>query len=176
VTRWAIALGASLLVHSGAAVGTLGMMSRSPSFEVTVGEARVALAFRPRPSPPPSSLNLEPVPPKKWAESLTAIPEVEGAESSAAQSLRNPPPPYPAEAFRRGIQGVTSLLVHVNAQGAASQVTMERSSGSAILDEAAVGAVMKWTFIPARRAGGPVSGAIRIRIRFQIVEAAGRYG
>lgn len=170
MTRWMIALGASLLVHTGAAVGTLGVMSRSPSFEVTAGEARVALVFRSKSSPPKPSLGLEPIPQKKIAEPLTAIPEIEGAESSVPQSLHNPPPPYPAEAFRRGIQGVTSLFVQVSPQGLASQVAIERSSGSVILDEAAAGAVTKWTFLPARRVGILVSGSIRIRIRFQIVE------
>ena len=173
MTRWTIALGASLLVHTGAAVGTVGMMSRSPSFEVTAGEARVALAFRSKSSPPKPSLNLEPIPQKKMIEPLTAVPEVEGAESSVPQSLHHPPPLYPPEAFRRGIQGVTSLFVQVSPQGSASQVTIEHSSGSAILDEAAAGAVMKWTFIPARRMGVAVSGSIRIRIRFQIVGARG---
>lgn len=172
MTRWTIALGASLLVHTGAAVGTLGWMSRSPSFEVTAGEARVVLMFQSKPpTPKKPSLNLEPIPEKKIAEPLTAIPEVEGAESAAPQSVHNPPPPYPSEAFRRGIQGVTSLFVRVNPQGLASQVAIERSSGSVILDEAAAAAVMRWTFIPARRMGIPVSGAIRIRIRFQIVQA-----
>jgi len=149
------------------------MMSRSPSFEVTAGEARVALAFRSKSSPPKPSLNLEPIPQKKMIEPLTAVPEVEGAESSVPQSLHHPPPLYPPEAFRRGIQGVTSLFVQVSPQGSASQVTIEHSSGSAILDEAAAGAVMKWTFIPARRMGVAVSGSIRIRIRFQIVGARG---
>jgi len=170
MSRWAIALGVSLLVHTGAAVGTIGMMSRSPSFEVTAGEARVALLFRSKSSLPKPSLNLEPVPQKKIPEPLAAIPEVEGAESSVPQSLHNPPPPYPPEAFRRGIQGVTSLFVRVSPQGLASQVTIERSSGSVILDEAAARAVMEWTFIPARRVGVLVSGSMRIRIRFQIVE------
>ncbi len=171
MTRWTIALGASLFIHMGPAVGTLGWQ-KAPSFEATPGQARVALVFRSKPSPPRTSWNLnpEPVPRKKIVESAVAIPELEGVESSAPWSLHNPPPPYPAEAFRRGIQGVTSLFVHVNSHGTASQIVMERSSGSILLDEAAVSAVAKWTFVPARRAGIQVPGSIRIRVRFQIVE------
>ncbi len=169
--RWMIALGCSLLLHTGAAVGTVGWRQTPPSFEATPGEAKVAVVFRSKPTPPRASLNIEPVPQKKVAEPVTALSEVEGVEATAPRSFRNPPPPYPPEAFRRGIQGVTSLWVEVNPQGRAFLVVMESSSGSVILDEVAASAVAKWIFIPARRAGIPVSGSIRIRIRFQIVEA-----
>ncbi len=171
MNRWAAALGASLLVHAGAAVGTAGWMGRPATFEVTAGEARVALALRSGASPQRSSLDTTAISRKKVTDLPGAIPEAEGAQASVPRSLRNAAPPYPAEAFRRGIEGTTSLFVRVSAQGAASRVAIERSSGWVILDEAAAQAVMKWTFLPARRAGIPVPGSIRIRIRFQIVEA-----
>lgn len=170
MSRWTAALSLSLLFHTGAAVGTLGSLHGTPSLEVTAGEARVAVVFQSRPIPPRSALSFEPVPQKKSVEPVTAIPEVEGVESNAPQSLHNPPPPYPLEAFRREIQGVTALLVSVSPEGNAAQVQIERSSGALLLDEAAVQAVAKWVFLPARRAGAPVAGYIRIRVRFQIVE------
>ncbi len=170
MNRWAAALSVSLLFHTGAAVGTLGSLRRTPSLEVTAGEARVAVVFRSKPIPPRSALSSEPTPEKKRVEPVMATTEVEGVQSNAPQSLHNPPPPYPLEAFRRGIQGVTALWVSVDSEGKATQVQVERSSGSSLLDEAAAQAVAKWVFLPARWAGAPTAGNIRIRVRFQIVE------
>lgn len=170
MNRWTTAWMVSFLAHAGAAVGTLGSPHGGPTLEVTAGEARVAVVFRSKPTPPRSALSFEPAPQKKSVEPVTTIPEVEGVESNAPQSLYNPPPPYPLEAFRRGIQGVTALLVSVGPEGSATQVQVERSSHSTLLDESAAQAVSKWVFLPARRAGIPVAGSIRIRVRFQIVE------
>lgn len=170
MNRWTAALSLSLLAHTSAAAGTLGSRQGAPILEVAEGEARVSVLFRSKPIPPRSLRGVEPAPPKKSVEPVTAIPEVEGVESNAPQSLRNPPPPYPLEAFRRGIEGVAALLVSVSPEGHAAQVQIERSSGSSLLDEAAAQAVAKWIFLPAKRAGVPVTGSIRIRMRFQIVE------
>jgi protein TonB len=170
VNRWAAALSLSLLFHTGAAVGTLGPLHGTPSLEVAAGEARVAVVFRSKPIPPRSALSFEPAPQKKSVEPVTVIPEMEGVESNAPQSLHNPPPSYPSEAFRRGIQGVTALLVAVSPEGNAALVQIERSSGSLLLDEAAAQTIAKWVFLPARWAGVPVAGSIRIRVRFQIAE------
>jgi protein TonB len=171
--RWGWAMAVSLALHTGAAVGSLGWLGGSPTLEVTAGEARVALiTLSPAPHPlPKPTWNPTPTPTKPRNEPAAALPETEGARSTHPQSLHNPAPPYPPEAFRHGIQGVTALLVHVDPRGFPTQLTIERSSGSWILDEAALEAVSRWSFQPARRGGVPVPGSLRIRIRFQIVEA-----
>ena len=172
MSRWGWALIGSLLIHGGTAVGAalLGGMPQTPTMEVTAGEAQVALIFQPRrePSRPREGLELAPTQ-KTPGPTMTVAPEIEGVEAVAPRSLKNPPPRYPREAFRRGIQGVTTVRVAVSPEGWADTVTIERSSGSLILDEAAAQAVAHWTFSPATRGGRPVPGQIRIRIRFQIV-------
>lgn len=170
MNRWVAALSVSLLLHTGAAVGTLGSLRSAPTLEVTAGQARVAVLFRAKITPPRSALSIEPETRQKTVEPATAVPEVEGVESNAPQSLHNPPPLYPLEAFRRCIQGTTALFVSVSTEGRAAHVRIERPSGSSLLDEAAAQAVAKWVFLPARRAGVPAAGNIRIRVRFQIVE------
>lgn len=170
--RWAAACGLSVAVHLGLAIGGWGWGS-APSIEVKAGAAKVTLVLQSKQAvqnPIHRSWNhlkptSQPTPP------TASIPDREGVISTAPYSLHNPPPPYPPLAFQRGIQGVTSLRVEVGPDGKATQVVVERSSGSWILDEAAAGAVWGWRFMPARQMGRPVSGTIRIRIRFQIVEA-----
>lgn len=169
--RWTMALTGSLLLHTGAAIGGLIGWEAAPSFEATAGEARVVMMVRPTPpSVPPSAVGLEMDRKPRIKEPFAALPEMEGVEASVLASLRNPPPPYPPEAFRRGIEGVAALLVTVSPEGDPIGLILEGSSGSILLDEAATQAVARWTFHPARRAGIPATGRIRIRIRFQIVE------
>lgn len=171
MNRWIVALSGSLLVHAGTAVGgSTGFFQRAPSFEVTAGEAQVAVVFRSKPAPPPDALSIDPTPKPEKKASAAAVAEVEGVESNIPRSLHNPPPRYPIEAFRKGIEGVTSLFVSVNTEGKAARVEVEHGSGSALLDEEALRAVSQWTFLPSRRAGVPVAGSIRIRVRFRIVK------
>lgn len=69
----------------------------------------------------------------------------------------NPLPVYPTLSRRLGEQGTVSLRVLINAQGQATEIRIETSSGSARLDQAAVAAIRTWRFVPALRAGKPVS-------------------
>ncbi len=85
-------------------------------------------------------------------------------------SADNPLPHYPTLARRRGIEGTVTLEVRVNAAGLPEQVVLARSSGSALLDSAALEAVRRWRFRPARRAGEPVEGEVTVPITFRLVE------
>lgn len=76
------------------------------------------------------------------------------------------PPAYPILAARRGWTGTVVLLVEVSADGSVDQVTVETSSGYAILDDAAVRAVEQWRFAPAMLAGSPAQATVRKPIRF----------
>lgn len=79
-----------------------------------------------------------------------------------------PQPAYPIPAMRRGMQGVVTLLVAVDAKGRVTEVRLLESSGHGILDRAAQDAVAKWIFQPATEAGEAVPGAARVPIRFRI--------
>lgn len=79
-----------------------------------------------------------------------------------------PQPAYPIPAMRRGMQGVVTLLVAVDADGKVTQVRVLESSGHGILDRAAQDAVAKWIFQPATEDGEAVPGAARVPIRFRI--------
>lgn len=90
------------------------------------------------------------------------------APSVGANYLHNPAPEYPQIARRRGDQGRVLIKVLVTSQGDASNVTLERSSGSNYLDEAAIKAVRNWKFVPARSNNEAVSGYVTVPINFSL--------
>ena len=59
-------------------------------------------------------------------------------------------PKYPSSARNAGIEGVVGVKMLVSADGRVEEATVVRSSGHADLDEAAVTAVYKWRFSPAK--------------------------
>ncbi len=73
------------------------------------------------------------------------------------------PPRYPPSMNT----GEVVLKVDVAADGTATGVVVDRSSGHADLDEAALEAARKWTFNPARKAGRAIAGQVRIPVRFE---------
>lgn len=112
-------------------------------------------------SPAPSSQTVE------GNSDITQAASEPGAEA-APDYLLNPEPRYPEAARRRGIEGVVELEVLVLSDGGAGSVRVARSSGSALLDEAALVAVRAWRFRPAVRAGEPVDSTVIIPIRFHL--------
>ncbi|HTY17927.1 MAG TPA: energy transducer TonB [Myxococcota bacterium] len=98
-------------------------------------------------------------------------PAAGGALASAVPRYRNTPPPeYPPEARQRHQEGIVLLDVDVGADGRPAQVGVKQSSGFPSLDRAAVTAVHRWTFEPARTAGLPVASRVEIPIRFRLTD------
>ncbi|MFT3807186.1 energy transducer TonB [Arenimonas sp.] len=80
-----------------------------------------------------------------------------------------PPPPYPALAEKRRMQGTVVLMILVGADGSPLEVSIEQSSGSSLLDEAARKFVKaRWQFVPAQVGGTAVSAYARVPIRFTL--------
>lgn len=84
----------------------------------------------------------------------------------SADYLQNPAPAYPNLARRQGQQGRVVLRVLVNATGAAEQLEVRTSSGHAALDGAALEAVRRWRFVPARQGQDPVPAWVLIPLNF----------
>lgn len=120
---------------------------------------------RPRPAPRASPVAAE-------GGSGPGSPGAVGARTaSRAEYLRNPPPPYPAEARRRGEQGTVLLLVEVTAAGQAGAVTVKKGSGFSLLDHAARTAVAGWRFQPASIGGLRTDSQVLVPIRFELDRA-----
>jgi len=75
---------------------------------------------------------------------------------------------YPALAVRKREQGEVQLRVLVGSDGMAQQVELERSSGSRVLDTAAMKAVRAWRFVAAERNGTTVASWAIVPIRFDL--------
>ena len=93
--------------------------------------------------------------------------------SSPAAYLSNPAPGYPDAARRQRQEGTVSLRVLVSANGQASQVVLAGSSGVSSLDQAALRAVRRWRFKPARQNGQPISAWVRVPVRFTLDRSGG---
>lgn len=87
-----------------------------------------------------------------------------------AETLNNIPPAYPASARRLGHEGTVILQVLVLASGEAGSIDIFRSSGSGQLDKAALSAVRKWHFIPAKKGGSAVDYFINVPITFELAQ------
>lgn len=85
--------------------------------------------------------------------------------------VSNPPPAYPDSARRRGWEGDVVLLVSVAPDGRCAGVEVVRSSGRAMLDQAAVDAVRLWRFVPAHRGEEPVAAQLEVPVSFRLRDA-----
>jgi periplasmic protein TonB len=104
-----------------------------------------------------------------------AIParEARGAASESPYSVAESgeivhlvAPTYPLTARRKGIEGAVLLRVRFDASGRPEDISVMTSSGSAMLDDAARDAVMRWRF------RGGVAGSLELPITFRLVAAA----
>lgn len=84
--------------------------------------------------------------------------------------LETRPPVYPPRCLRLGIEGTVRVRVLVGEDGRVQEVTVGKSSGDAALDEAALEAVSRWRFEPARRDGVPVRAWAVVPIEFKLID------
>lgn len=82
---------------------------------------------------------------------------------------KNTPPVYPIKAVVNKIQGLVYLIVDIEPNGTPSNVVLHKTSGSHLLDKAAVDAVWRWEFEPAKEGDRYVKSRTRIPIRFELV-------
>jgi protein TonB len=101
------------------------------------------------------------------ARPSTAAPEglTQYARPQGGYQVR---PTYPAAPRRLGIQGTTLLRVHVLADGRIGDVLVEQSAGHPELDAAAMDAVRRWRFEPARRGTEPVAMWVLLPVEFRL--------
>lgn len=115
----------------------------------------------PAPVPPapeePSPAPARPVEP--------AVPAVQ-LPSSSADYLNNPAPAYPPLSRRLGEQGRVVVRVLIGTDGTASQAEIRSSSGFERLDQAALQTVLKWRYVPGKRAGVPEAMWFNVPINF----------
>lgn len=90
-------------------------------------------------------------------------------QGASLQYESAPPPPYPPQAQRDGLTGVVTLQVLVDVDGRQLEVTIARSSGHRVLDNAARRQVLsRWRFRPAMHNGQAVQAIGLIPIDFRV--------
>jgi protein TonB len=94
-----------------------------------------------------------------------------GSVRSKVRSGNNPRPDYPRAAREAGWEGTVVLQVLVLPDGTAGNVTLHKTSGHSILDEAALNAVKGWQFIPAMDGNFAVKSMVRMPVRFDLKAA-----
>ena len=87
------------------------------------------------------------------------------------QYRSNPAPEYPIASHRRHEEGTVLLKVAVSAAGLPTAISLERSCGHPLLDDAALETVRRWTFAPARAAGVAIASVVVIPVRFAAAQA-----
>lgn len=133
--------------------------------------APAAPASKPAPAPqraqaPEPAMAPEPAPVAAPAPA-SPPPPISPPRFDAAY-LDNPPPAYPAQSRRLGETGRVVLRVLVTAAGVPERVELRTSSGSQRLDGAALRAVQRWKFVPARQGDTPVPAWVLVPILFTL--------
>jgi protein TonB len=116
----------------------------SPAPVADAAATALPVALAPAPAPVPAPAHVKPRP------------------------LYDPAPQYPAVARRRGEQGTVRCLVTVDAAGRVETAAVLASSGSPALDRAALEAVTRTPFAPARAGEEAVRGELVVAVRFQL--------
>ncbi|HEX5363081.1 MAG TPA: energy transducer TonB [Gallionella sp.] len=104
------------------------------------------------------------------APSVAAAPVFDTVPDYRASYLNNPRPSYPMVARRMGWEGRVVLNVEVRSAGDCGEVSVFQSSGHEVLDNAALRTVKSWHFVPASRAGHPVTQWFKVPIQFSLKE------
>ncbi|WP_051748177.1 energy transducer TonB [Nevskia soli] len=135
------------------------------------------LISTPQPSASPMQTPPQPVHEEPVAEVTPPTPPAPPAPAPAAPItppnfvaayLDNPTPEYPRLSRRMKESGTVLLRVRVSPEGRSAQVELNQSSGYERLDQAAVEAVRRWRFAPARQGEQAVSAWVLVPINFQL--------
>lgn len=124
----------------------------------------------PEPPSPPTPAPVTSAPPAPAAPvappAPPAPPPVVQLPSSSADYLNNPRPPYPPLSRRLGEQGKVVVRVFIETNGTATRAEVQQSSGYERLDRTAIETVLRWRYVPGKRAGVPESMWFSVPINF----------
>ena len=148
-----------------------------PKLKPAVRKVKSITPPAPIEAPSQTAISLPPAPPSPVAEAevIASAPPSPPAPPAPivlprfdADYLRNSAPAYPSLSRRMGEQGRVLVRVVVRPDGMPDSVVLRQSSGSQRLDEAALDAVRRWRFVPARQGSTPVTAAVIIPIVFSL--------
>ena len=142
-------------------------LRREPGRPVEANTLACSTAVAPlRPARMPSSVLTTEVIPVDL--SLDAAVEGASVDVLPRKLASNPAPRYPPDAFRNRLEGRVVLVVRIDKSGTVAGIDILKSSGVKSLDQSAFETVKRWRFLPARKAGAPVTAAVKVPVRFSI--------
>ncbi len=85
-------------------------------------------------------------------------------------AYRDPPTPpaYPPRSVMLGQQGQVIVRAAIDQKGNPEEVVVWTSSGFPLLDKAAIDAVKRWRFMPARRGASTVAAWVQVPVNFKL--------
>ena len=137
-------------------------------------EPEPVITRRPEPvavPPPPESVAVPTKPkvaPPKAAAVVPPKPNAPAFVEARPSVSANRPPQYPDLARRNGWQGLCMVRVAVDASGRPGAVSVARSSGYGILDQAALTAVKRWRFTPRMLRGVAAESTVEVPVNFRL--------
>lgn len=99
-----------------------------------------------------------------------AIPVASAFVAAAPITYLNAPPSYPKLARARGWEGTSLLEVRVGADGSVLALRLLESSGHDVLDRAALEAVGRWRFTPARSGKDAIASTVEAPIVWRLAK------
>ncbi|MDO9179448.1 MAG: energy transducer TonB [Agitococcus sp.] len=135
-------------------VTTIPPVKNTPPSEKAITQPDVAPVVE---KTPPKEAVLPEVAPQPAPQQLVKEPEAVIPPRSDAAHLNNPAPSYPSMSLRLAEQGRVVLDVYILANGRVGELRIKQSSGFKRLDDAAMQAVKKWQYVPARRGNEAIS-------------------
>lgn len=138
----------------------------APEITIAMPQAEPIAFPAPAPNPAPT-ITAVPAQPVRVAVAAPPAPAIEPPRFDLAY-LRNPAPAYPLASKRVREEGRVVLRVRVTPAGLAESAEIRTSSGFERLDRAAIDAVKRWRFSPARRGAEPVAAYALVPILFSL--------
>jgi protein TonB len=127
-------------------------------------------AAPPAPAPPLPAPVVPAPPPAAAAGAGTPAAAAEPSARVEAEAIdpANAPPEYPLRARRLGHEGTVVVELSIDVDGRVAAAAVSRSSGSHLLDRAALAALRAWRYRPAREGGQPVATRVLVRVVYQL--------
>lgn len=136
--------------------------------EINTGEKSTQAPPNPIKNTPAPIVQTTAEPNKSATTAADTSREVSPARVDARYASTNPRPQYPSMARRLGQEGTVVLEVIVSIEGLAKSVRIQESSGHELLDQAALQAISKWKFVPAKRGELPIEQKLTTRWTYKL--------
>ncbi len=117
----------------------------------------------PQPTPQPKRIEKKSAPQRSSPAMASTVANV-----PAPVVIRNKPPFYPETARRSGWEGRVIVRVEVSSEGVPTSVTLAKSSGYGVLDQAALRSVKGWRFQPRTMGGIAMAGVVDVPVSFSL--------